>query len=335
MKLPALITSDLHLVASASTEYRWHFFDWLREEIKAEKVKTLLILGDLTDAKDYHPAELVNRIVKVLNSLPVERIVILAGNHDWLREGHEFFRFLNVLPHVEFITAPTEDKDVEGELCYFLPYSKNPRQAWAGWDLSHYRYVFMHQTIKGSIASNGQAMEGEDLPDLSAAGKVYSGDIHVPQVIGPVEYVGSPYHVHFGDDFKPRCVLIEKGNKAVDLFYRGAPRRVSLRVKSLRELDRRLDDSKAGDMMRVVIELDESEKHEWHRIRREAQEMLRDAKVDLHGLALEVRKSERRLDALGAPVAQKKRSPEDVIYRFAEAEGLTGEAYEAAMEVMR
>lgn len=333
MKLPALITSDLHLVASPSTEYRWGLFPWLEKTLKEERVQTLLILGDLTDAKDNHPAELVNRTVKALNSLPVERVVVLAGNHDWLREGHEFFRFLNHLPNIEFITKPTEDKEVKGELCYFLPYSKNPAKDWAGWDFGHYRYVFMHQTIKGARASNGQKMEGESLPDLSAAGKVYSGDIHVPQVIGPVEYIGSPYHVHFGDDFDPRLVLIEKGGRAVDLHYREAPRRVAVRVPSLRELNRKLLFAKPGDMMKVVVELNDAEKHEWSKIRREAQGMLREARVDLHGLEMEVMRSDRRITA-SAP-ERLKLSPEAILRRYVEDEGIGGDAYDIALEVMR
>lgn len=329
MRLPALLISDLHLTAEPSCEYRWGLFDWLNETCREEKVKTLLILGDLTDAKDNHSAELVNRIVKSINALPVERVVILAGNHDWLKAGHEFFKFLRYLPHVEFITEPTEDAELAGKSAYFLPYSKTPMKDWAGMDFSHYDYLFMHQTVTGSICSNGQAMEGEELPPLNAA-KVYSGDIHVPQVIGTVEYVGSPYHVHFGDAFKPRCVLLERDGNPVDLRYESISR-VTLKVGSLREL--RKYAFKAGDQVKLRVELSESEKHEWSRIRREASAVLQDAGVVVQGIELIVKKSTRRV-LNDATMPGKAHRPEDSVLRFVEDEELGGDALDIALEVL-
>lgn len=325
MKLPALITSDLHLVASASTEYRWGLFPWLAEQCKLEKVKTLLILGDLTDAKDNHSAELVNRTVQAIKSLPVERIIILAGNHDWLKAGQEFFRFLNVLPNVEFITKPTEDTEFSGPLCYFLPYSKAPAKDWGGQDFSHYDYLFMHQTVSGAVSSNGQKMDGEVLPALNA-GKVYSGDIHVPQVIGPVEYVGSPYHVHMGDAFKPRCVLIEKDRNTVDLHF-DTISRVTVAVGSLKELYKK--DFVSGDQVKLRIELDEADKHQWQRLKREALEELKSRGVDVQGVELVVKKAGRvKLDTSADY------SPGDAVMRFVQAEELGPTALEVALEII-
>lgn len=328
MKLPALLISDLHLVESPSTEYRWGLFPWLAEQLKTERVKTLLILGDLTDAKDNHSAKLVNRIVMAINSLPVERVVILAGNHDWLLKGHEFFRFLAVLPHVEYISKPTEDDEPSGPSAYFLPYSKSPAEDWRGMDFSHYEYLFMHQTVKGAKSSNGQLMEGEDLPALNAV-KVYSGDIHVPQVIGGVEYVGSPYHVHMGDAFKPRCVLLERDGNAVDLHFKTISR-VTLNVTSLNEL-RGLDLS-AGDQVKLRVHLDEAEAHDWAAIRRKAQEHLVGQGVVIHGIELVVAKAERRFGAV--PVVRRV-TPADAVKRFVDADELGGEALDVAMEILQ
>lgn len=337
MQLPALIVSDLHLDESPSTEYRWALWPWLAETIKEERARTLLILGDLTDKKDNHPSELVNRIVRGISDLkrdcPGVRIVILTGNHDWLKGGEEFFRFLNQLPDVTFVTRPWEDDDVKGETAFFLPYSKNPVRDWAGLDFSHYRYLFMHQTVKGSISSNGTEMEGEELPDLNAD-KVYSGDIHVPQVVktawGAVEYVGSPYHVHFGDDFKPRAVLLEKGGRAIDLHFK-SPRRVAVRAQGLDGLERALESLKPGDHVKVKIVLAEADKHGWSRIRREASDLLTAGGLGVHGLELEVEKSERRIVN---EEQSKQHRPEEALYRFVRAESLTADAYDIAMEVI-
>ena len=231
MRLPCLITSDLHFTDSPNTSYRWGLFPWLHEQIKKHHVKTLLILGDLTDQKDRHSSELVNKIVKHLNELPIDDVKILCGNHDWLVRGQEFFRFLNSFPHLQFITSPWEDDDVHGESAFFLPYSKNPVEDWKGMDFSHYSWLFMHQTIKGAVASNGQVMDGETLPPLNAA-QVYSGDIHVPQVISGVTYVGSPMAIHFGDNFKPRAILLDRNGVEHDLHFETI-KRVVIKVTSL------------------------------------------------------------------------------------------------------
>jgi DNA repair exonuclease SbcCD nuclease subunit len=336
MRLPALLITDLHLVESPSTEYRWGLFPWLHETIKEEKVKTLCILGDLTDAKDNHSAALTNRVAKEIRALgELCRVLVLTGNHDWLKDGQEFFRFLGMLPNVSFITDPWEDEDVEGPSAYFLPYSKNPAKDWAGLDFSHYEHLFMHQTVKGAVSSNGQLMDGEPLPPLNAA-KVWSGDIHVPQVIttdlGTVEYVGSPYQVHFGDNFKPRAVLIEKNGNYVDLHFKTVGRR-SIRVKSLEELEEVLvDTTRPKDQAKVTIQLAESEKHEWSRIRRAALAMLTEFAIDVHGIALDVQRSSRRID--NEEAAKPRLNPSDSVFRFVRDEELTGDALDIALEVI-
>ena len=332
MQLPCLITSDLHLTDAPSTLYRWGLFPWLAEKIKEHHVRTLLILGDLTDAKDNHSAELTNRIVAVINSLPVDNIVILSGNHDWLKAGQEYFRFLNVLPKVQFITQPGEDKDnvLPGRpSAFYLPYSKNPMKDWDGMDFSHYDYLFMHQTLSGAIASNGQKMEGEKLPSFKGP-RVYSGDIHVPQVIGGLTYVGSPMHIHFGDAFKPRCILIDKTAKESDLHFETTSR-VVVKVTSLRELERKR--FKPGDQVKLRVELPESDSHQWSRIRREAVAILTEAQVEVHGVELIVNKANRRV-VVGEGPTRSSYSPEEVILRFVDREELGGSALDAALDIL-
>jgi hypothetical protein len=290
----------------------------------------LLILGDLTDAKDGHSSELVNRIVASINSLDCADIKIITGNHDWLKQGQEYFRFLNLLPKVRFITRPEEDQDHEGPTVLYLPYSKNPSKAWQGLSFDLMDYVFMHQTMSGAIASNGNAMEGEEIPDLGKAGRVYSGDIHVPQRLGPLTYVGSPYHVHFGDSFKPRCLLLDRKGNEVDLHFETI-KRVAVKVKSLRELKRL--DFKAKDQVKVRFELEEADTHGWSRIRRESLAYLTDLGVEVHGIELTVLRSNRRV-LVGADKAHPVLTPQEAVWSFVNREELGGSALDAALDVM-
>jgi len=323
------LATDLHLTAAPSTDYRWGLFPWLNAQIKEHRVRTLAFLGDLTDAKDGHSAELVNRIVSSIASLKIDDILILTGNHDWLKQGQEYFKFLNLLPNVTFITKPTEVCAPNGPLAYFLPYSKNPTKDWAGMDFSHYDLLFMHQTIKGAIASNGQEMEGEELPSFEGP-RVYSGDIHVPQVIGGLTYIGSPYHVHFGDNFKPRCLLLDKRGQEHDLYFETVSRMV-VKVSSLRELQRKR--FRAGDQVKLRVELPEAEAHGWSKIRREAIAILTEAGVEIHGVELIVVKSTKRV-TIGGRQARISFSPQESVLRFVEREELGGNALDAALTVL-
>ena len=287
-----------------------------------------MILGDLTDAKDYHPAGLTNRLVEaitVITWLGVD-VYILQGNHDYLRKGHSYFDFLNHIPRVRFISTMTDDGQAKGDgpLAFFLPHTREPAKDWAGFDFSHYSYLFMHQTISGAVASNGQEMEGEEMPDFRVKGgpKVYSGDIHVPQVIKGVEYVGSPYHVHFGDAFKPRCVLLDRRNRPVDLHFKTISR-LALKASTLRQVQN--FDLKAGDQVKLTFELDPGDAHAWSRLKREASAILADRGVEIHGLKLAIQRSERRLGATqgGRPTRLRLSDP-DAILRFVEREDLGG-----------
>ena len=290
-----------------------------------------MILGDLTDAKDKHSAELVNRVVANIKRAAevVDSVKILVGNHDWQRAGHEFFKFLNVLPNVEYIFQPGEDQDVKGPSAYYLPYSKNPAKDWQGLDFSHYQFLFMHQTVAGAISSNGQEMEGEELPVLNA-GKVYSGDIHVPQIIKGVEYVGSPYPVHFGDAFKARAVLLEHGGRPVDLHFKTI-RREAVKVGGLRQL--KSLKLRAGDQIKLTVEMTEAERHDWSKMKRECLSYLEEQGVEVHGLKLAVSKPARRL-LVESNLTGPAYSPAQAVERFVGAEELGGEALDAAMEVL-
>ena len=263
MKLPAIVVSDLHLTAHPRDAYRWDLFPWLLKQAAEYRARTLLITGDLTDAKDYHGAELVNKTVAAIVSARqvFEEVLILPGNHDYLREGHHFFAFLSHLPGVTMATRPL-DTSSRGEACLLLPHTKRPAHDWADFDFSHYRHVFMHQTVSGSKASNGQLMAGESLPEglVRDAGKVWSGDIHVPQIIAGVEYIGSPYHVHFGDDFKPRALLLESRMRWESLHMK-SPRRLSVTIGAASELKRL--GLQPGDHLKVSLEMGTATAHQW------------------------------------------------------------------------
>lgn len=208
-----LLTADLHLTDKKRDEYRWSIFQILKEHIVKEKVNTLIILGDITDVKDKHASVLVNKVVRELYEVKeagVEKIVILKGNHDYVEQTSPYFDFLSHTPNTLFITKPTIYDDN-----LFLPHTHTPTPEYFTSNNSCFNYVFLHQPFLGAKVNKmyelEKGMEVKSVWGEEMKGRLFSGDIHMPQTCGVVEYVGAPYPVHFGDEYKGRLILLEEG----------------------------------------------------------------------------------------------------------------------------
>lgn len=311
----------------------------MAEKATAAEAQTLMILGDITDAKDRHSSALVNQVVDSIGALArrIPEVVLLAGNHDWLMRNEVFFRFLNHIPNVRFITNPTED-ELDERRVVFLPYSKNPHADWKQLDLhtSPPDLIFMHQTFAGAIASNGEEMEGESMPPLPMSSRVYSGDIHVPQTLGikdgpQVTYVGSPYHVHFGDDFKPRIMMLDRRCREQWYSDLKTPKRVSLKLASLRDLERL--DVEAGDQIKLRFNLAPEDRHRWQAIKREALAAMHERGVLVEGIQLVAGSPAERIKGV-RDQALRNLFPVDVIEEFARQEELPGDALEIGLNLL-
>jgi DNA repair exonuclease SbcCD nuclease subunit len=290
----ALLLADLHLTSVAREEYRWRLFPWLLEVIPQHGIKIVIILGDLTEAKDYHSSRLVNRLVDELCRLNKEtrvRFIIVPGNHDGIDPGCPYFRFLGQFPFVVYMRTPFlgDGPEFWGRKVLFLPHTKEPK-AWLDQGLlPDAEVIFMHQTVHGAKSETGHELEGEDYSSvlrLARRAKVWSGDVHVPQVIAGVEYVGAPYPVRFGDAFKPRAVLLtEDLKKATDLETPHFARR-SLTVDAKLQWAG-VEGLEEGDQVKVKVRLSRAEFGEWGRIKRQVEAKCNEVGVELCGLEVE------------------------------------------------
>lgn len=215
-----IIVGDLHLTAAAADSYRFGIFDWLQQKIIKHRPEAIVFLGDLTDRKDEHGAWLVNRIIENMVQLcrKVPSLLIVKGNHDYVDPTRPYFGFLNhmgmnfvIEPHIHWWFEPDE-RGKRSTL--FLPHVQSPKQWGADvlGDLPTYGDIFMHQTFDGARAENGKKMVGGfDRELIRPLSRVWSGDVHVPQTLGALCYVGAPYHIKFGDDYEPRVILCKNG----------------------------------------------------------------------------------------------------------------------------
>lgn len=252
--------------------------------MRSLEIELVFILGDLTDLKDRHPSKLVNRIVDNLMLVEAD-FAILKGNHDYRDPDWPFFHFLRVVGgqgKVEYFRdpglLPLRDYKV-----VMIPHTNDIVGARKSMrkELEKADYVFLHHTFKGAIASNGHELDGTNASLFAEpAGGVFSGDIHVPQSVGNVEYVGAPYVIRFGDTYEPRLIVldIDTGDKE-DLHYPSI-RKESL---SLTDPDEIYDlDLYPEDMVKVSIET----RLRRHIVREKVMRICEELGVQLEGLKI-------------------------------------------------
>lgn len=315
----ALLTSDLHLTTAPMDTYRWDLFPWLAEQARRRRVRRLYVLGDLTDAKDHHPSLLVNQIVQALCGVKehsgLEQVVIVRGNHDGVDPEWPYFRFLNELPGVIFVHEP----GFVGKGVLALPHSRDPEGEW-----DRYRNkpgaeeILMHATVQGAEAESGHRLDGglstRFLRQFKAR-RIWAGDVHVPQKRGPVEYVGAPYPVRFGDSFAPRVVYLNDRGAPEDLFP-PTIRRLMLDVRGPNDLEK--VKTKAGDQAKVRVRLERADYGLWHGYKKDVQRWAERRRVEL--ASVELVPSERAQEAAKRNVsAIAAKNPKQLFLQYCDA----------------
>ncbi len=275
-----LIFSDTHFSDNPRDGYRFGLFKWLAEQQQKYKPEVTLLLGDCTERKDFHSSELVNKIVDGLKLLKPP-IYICRGNHDGNDPTTPFFKFLNSINGITFCVEPTYIKEHN---IYMLPHQRNQvafeaafKQAPEGC------YLMMHNTLSNAISETGSRLTGLAVPSKHKAFKgLYAGDVHVPQRCGEVTYIGSPFHVRFGDKFIPRVLLLQNG-KEIDLHF-PAPKKLSLKIRDLSEFPK----LSKGDQVKVTLELTRSEAVEWANHKKSILDHCKQYGIEVYGTEVEI-----------------------------------------------
>lgn len=258
-----LITGDLHLSHNPRDEYRFEFMRWFAELARQRKPDRIIIAGDLTEEKDRHPAILVNKVVDHVSSLAkICDVVCVEGNHDYKEEGHAFFKFLSRIPNTRWISKPT----ALGEWL-LLPHTNDYKRDWGNIELRNYKQIVCHQTFNGASVGFGRKLEGIPLKVLPRNSTTFCGDIHVPQEMAGLVYIGAPYHVDFGDNFESRVIECNGINwVSVDTSR--------LSQKRLIKLDDVADMNKqcynTGDLVEIKINVDDM--GGWQPLKKQVQE---------------------------------------------------------------
>ena len=290
---PWILFSDIHLSDRPRDEYRFGLFPWLRKQQEKYDVSATFCLGDITENKDKHSSGLVNRLIDGFKQLK-SPVYILRGNHDGNDPNNPFFKFLNEFEEITFIVHP-EVLPIGGELVAMIPHCRTQAEFDEACKIipKKCRAVMLHQTLDGAIAETGATLSGlrASPAAFKGVGAVYAGDVHRPQACDVATYVGSPFHVRFGDKFTPR-VILDRGS--VTNLHFPAPRKWSVQINDPHEL--RDFDFKEGDQVKVELALTREELVEWPEQRQYVLEVCKKLKLEVYGIDLKMPQPKKRSD---------------------------------------
>jgi len=286
-----IITGDLHLTDRREDQYRWELFNFLRHR----HFDALLILGDLTEQKDCHAARFVNHVVEELLGFAEDgkEVHLLMGNHDYTRPDCPFFEFFRHYDNCYYHSTP-QIWELGNVRWAFYPHARDPERYWS--DMQRGRslgvqYTLCHQVFNGAVSESGASLEGCDVRELAGAGRVFAGDVHVPQKIGAVEYVGAPYPIRFGDAYKPRLVLIDSTDQTQTYLYPPNIQKLVLEIRTPEDIEYQ-QGWRAGDQVKIVVRMTRSKFSQWESYRRDIQKICQRNDLVLCGLELREYKRE-------------------------------------------
>lgn len=247
-----LITGDLHLSINPRDDYRFAFMKKLRKIAKLNKPEYIIIAGDLTEEKDRHPAILVNRVVDEINEFAqICPVIIDQGNHDYKEEGHAFFEFTRRIPNVRWVSKPL----IVHPDILVLPHTMDYKTDWAGLDLADYPVIICHQTFANADIGFGRKLDGIPIEILPKRSRIFCGDIHVPQEFGKnLIYIGAPYHVDFGDNYKARIIsVLEDARNWLSVDVSHYPQKRAVHIDDAGQPDPA--EFNTGDLLKITVDV--------------------------------------------------------------------------------
>jgi len=318
-----IVTTDLHFTDRRIDEYRFKVFDWLHELLD-EKEEPVAILGDITDYKDNHSNILINKIVDKLVSIS-ERVplYILVGNHDFKDKNFPLLKFLNYIPNIKIFLNPTLETTHLGDTL-FLPYTKNPNKEWVNYKnlFTKANIIFTH--IGGPL----DGVKQELVKKLGYNGYIYSGDIHIPQQLGKVIYVGSPYPIHFGDDKRldTRIIRVKKDSSFIEYKF-DTIKKLTVKIEDLSDLDSYTFSE--GDQVKLIIRFNKYSNNDPKKLSNLVIKKMKNAGVVIHSTKYEPYSKEEKIK-----IDVKFKTDLDIVKELVDNNNLDKEFFELAKAII-
>lgn len=259
--------------------------------------------------KNNHSAFLVDKVCSIVRDFAtLGDVYILQGNHDFDDDPKcPFFGFLEGFPHVHWIgTSRRYEQNTGLGKTLWMPYARNWEVQWKAVDVPPGGIVFAHGMFNRTKLGNGR--EAENVMPLSLIPKgvkCYAGDVHIPQVLERVEYVGAPYTIDFGDQYDARAIVLDdrRGRMDIDLSKLPQKRLVNV-IATGPKIGADLAHCNPGDILKVRIPMLRSDSAHWPRTRDKCRTWLERSNYVVHEIVPVVR------DDPGARVLPGKRHAE-------------------------
>lgn len=169
---------------------------FVADSILRLKPKVVINCGDTFQNSQFQTAQVLHGADQAFTKIRQAclevgaRHFIIPGNHDILNM-HKMITSISLLKHYgEVVLLPTTI-DVDGASVVFLPYDDNIPRVYSNLlSAQAYDLIVTHQDFSGCVYESGLRSDSGLDPSFLKT-KVISGDIHLPQDIGNVSYVGS------------------------------------------------------------------------------------------------------------------------------------------------
>lgn len=215
------ITADLHLRSRQQTPERFAALENIFSQLRALKIETLIIAGDLFDAQynNYSEFEAVCRLPENRNI----QVLIIPGNHDPnISQSGITTKNVHIFSQPELVSFGANSVKL-----FFIPYSsqKNIGEVLAEFSnqLSAGQWgIVSHGDWSGNTKATNSYEQGRYMPlyqcDLDAYKpiKAFMGHIHAPYNSQPVYYPGSPCGLDITETGRRRFITYDSASDLVE-----------------------------------------------------------------------------------------------------------------------
>ena len=184
--------------------------NWIKEEFQKNKIKTIVILGDIFHHRERIVLESLHNAREFFSILNDFKIHIITGNHDCFYRDNSSVHSLGLL-QVNASNISVYDKptviDLDASIA-MIPWGTGLD------DIPSADYVMGHFEIAGFEMQGTVCEKGLTGAELVKKAKhaVLSGHFHKPQVRAygkrEIHYLGSPYQHNFGEAGEDKFIYI-------------------------------------------------------------------------------------------------------------------------------
>ncbi len=178
--------------------------DFVFEQAAKRDVDKIVLLGDIFHTFSVIRLEILTFWNEYFKKSKAP-IIALVGNHDMSPDSSSVAHSLEVYKSIPGITVVDEPMVIDGLL--FVPYIAEADEFVAICnEYSHCNTAVVHQEFNNAQYENGFFAKNGVMPDNIPQLEVISGHIHMAQVMGRVNYLGSPRWLTASDANQDRFI---------------------------------------------------------------------------------------------------------------------------------